>query len=140
VAAHPIHPALVHFPLGLLLTATIADLAGLAGLWAEPRFAAWLMAGGLAAALPTMAAGLYDFGRLDESQARHALRHMAAVAVAWLGYAVTLYLRRDTLAGSAEPSMASVAVGLASAAALGLGGWLGGELVYRHGAGRFTSE
>jgi uncharacterized membrane protein len=140
VAAHPIHPALVHFPLGLLLTATIADLAQLAGLWSEPRFTAWLMAAGLAAALPTMAAGLYDFRRLDELQARHALRHMAAVAVAWLGYAISLYLRRDTFAEAAGPSMASIAIGLAGAVALGFGGWLGGELVYRYGAGRIGSE
>ncbi len=40
MAGHPVHPALVHFPLGLLLTATLADLAGVAGIWPEPRFAA----------------------------------------------------------------------------------------------------
>jgi uncharacterized membrane protein len=139
MAAHPVHPALVHFPLGLLLTATIADLAAVAGVWSEPRFTAWLMAAGLAAALPTMAAGLYDFRRLDERQARHAMRHMAAMALAWLGYAVALYLRRDAFAGAGAPSVASIGVSLASAVALGIGGWLGGELVYRHGAGRIDA-
>ena len=101
-----------------------------------PRFTACLMALGLAAALPAMAAGLYDFRSLDEAQVPHALRHMAAIATGWLGYAVALYLRRDALAGVAEPSAASIAIGLAGAAALGLGGWFGGELVYRYGAGR----
>lgn len=139
MAAHPLHPALVHFPLALLLSATIADFATLAGVWAEPRFTALLMAAGLAAALPTMAAGLYDFRRLDERQARHALRHMAAVGVGWLGYAVALYLRRDAFAGAAAGG-ASVAVGVASAVALGFGGWLGGELVYRYGAGRIAAD
>jgi len=138
MAAHPIHPALVHFPLGLLLTATLTDLVGLAAPWPEPRFAALLMALGLFAALPAMAAGLYDFRRLDEAHVPHALRHMGAVAVAWLGYSVALYLRRDALVGDAEPSIASIAVGLGSAAALALGGWLGGELVYRYGAGRIA--
>ena len=138
MAAHPIHPALVHFPLGLLLTATLADVARLAVAWPEPSFVAWLMAIGLAAALPTIAAGLYDFRRLDDTQVPHALRHMAAVALALLGYGVALYLRRDTLSGAAEVSSASFAIGLGSAAVLGFGGWLGGELVYRYGAGRIA--
>ena len=136
---HPIHPALVHFPLGLLLTATIADVAYLAGIWREPQFAVWLMAAGLVAALPTMAAGLYDFGKLDEAVVPHALRHMGAMALAWLGYAVALYLRREGFTVAAEPSTASLAASVASALALGLGGWLGGELVYRYGAGRIVN-
>jgi uncharacterized membrane protein len=138
MAAHPVHPALVHFPLGLLLTATIADLAGVAGLWPEPRFAAWLMAAGIVAALPTIAAGLYDFRKLDENQAAHAIRHMGAVALAWLGYGVALYLRREGLSASVAPSLASVAVSVTSGAVLVFGGWLGGELVYRYGAGRIA--
>jgi uncharacterized membrane protein len=133
VARHPLHPAVVHFPLGLLLTATLVDLAGLAGVLSEPRFAALLMAAGLAFALVAMAAGAVDFARLDEALAPHALRHIAAVGTAWLGYAVALYLRRD-MAGS--PSLASVATSVASGGVLALGGFLGGELVYRYGAGR----
>lgn len=139
MSAHPLHPAVVHFPLALLLTSTAADVAHLAGLWPEPRFAAQLMAWGLAGGLVAMAAGLLDFGRLTQEQVPHALRHMGAVAVAWLGYAVALYLRRASLSTAAEPSTASVAVAVASAAVLAVGGWLGGELVYRYGAGRIES-
>lgn len=134
--AHPIHPALVHFPLGLLLSASIADVLALAGIWSSPHFAALLMAAGLLGGFAAMAAGLYDFSRLDEAVVPHALRHMAAVGLAWIGYATALYLRREALVGAAEPSDASIAVSLVSAAVLGLGGWLGGELVYRYGAGR----
>jgi uncharacterized membrane protein len=139
MAAHPIHPAVVHFPLGLLLSATLVDVAQIAGLWSEPRFAALLIAGGLVGGLAAMGAGLYDFSRLREDQVPHALRHMAAVGVAWLGYAGALYLRRDALTGAAAPSTASIAVSFGSAIILGLGGWLGGELVYRYGAGRTDS-
>jgi uncharacterized membrane protein len=134
--AHPIHPAVVHFPLGLLLSASAADLLQLAGIWSNPQFAALLIAAGLLGGLVAMAAGLYDFARLDETIVPHALRHMATVGLAWLGYAVALYLRRAALTGAAEPSGASIAVCLASGAVLGLGGWLGGELVYHYAAGR----
>jgi uncharacterized membrane protein len=134
--AHPIHPAVVHFPLGLLLSASAADLLQLAGIWSNPQFAALLIAAGLLGGLVAMAAGLYDFARLDETTVPHALRQMGAVGLAWIGYATALYLRREALVGAAEPSDASIAVSLASGAVLALGGWLGGELVYRYGAGR----
>jgi uncharacterized membrane protein len=136
MAAHPIHPALVHFPIALLLSATIADLGQITAVWPEPRFAALLMAAGLAGGLVAMAAGLYDFSRLDDSQVPHAMRHMAAVGLAWLGYGLALYLRREALSDDVTAPVASLAVSLASAAVLSLGGWLGGELVYRYGAGQ----
>ena len=137
---HPVHPALVHFPLALLLTATLADLAGLAGVWRDPQFAARLMAAGLAAGVLAMIAGMLDLRRLDEQQTDRAMRHAAAMAIGWLGYAVALYLRRDSLAGEAVAPAASQALSLLGACALVLGGWLGGELVYRHAAGRVTAE
>jgi len=138
VAAHPLHPALVHFPLGLLLSATLVDLGTVAGLWSEPRLAALLIAGGLAGGMLAMAAGLYDFARLEPAAVPHAMRHMAAVSLAWLGYAVALYVRREALFGAADTPAASLAASVASAALLVFGGWLGGELVYRHGAGRIA--
>jgi uncharacterized membrane protein len=97
------------------------------------------MAAGLTAALPTMAAGFYDFRKLDEVVVPHALHHMGAMALEWLGYAVALYLRRDGHSAVAEPSATSLAMSVASALVLGFGGWLGGELVYRYGAGRIET-
>jgi len=139
MATHPLHPAIVHLPLGLLASATIADVAHLAGLWREPRYAAWLMAWGLGWALVAMAAGLYDFGRLRREIVPNALRHMGAMALAVLGYAITLYLRRDTLAAGLEPPTLSFALSIISGLVLALGGWFGGELVYRFGAGRIDA-
>lgn len=139
MTTHPVHPAIVHLPFGLLASSTIADLAHLAGLWREPRFAAWLMAWGLGWALVAVAAGLFDFRRLRAETVPAALRHMAAMAVAILGYAVALYLRRASLAGGAEPPTLSLALSIGSGLVLALGGWLGGELVYRHGAGRIET-
>ena len=132
---HPLHPAIVHFPIGLLLSATIADVAWVAGLNPDARLAAILIAGGLVMALVAMGAGLVDFAKLDEALVPHAVRHMAAVGAAWLGYGIALYLRRDVFSGAASIAAASIALSLASAFILALGGWLGGRLVYTFGAG-----
>jgi len=132
---HPLHPAVVHFPIALLLSATAADVARMAGLTTDVRFATILIAGGLAMGVVAMALGMIDFIRLEEAVVPHALRHMAAVGLAWLGYGITLYLRRDVFSGAADISSASVAVSVVSALVLALGGWLGGRLVYTFGAG-----
>jgi uncharacterized membrane protein len=135
VPGHPLHPAIAHFPIGLLLSSTVADLAWAAGLTSDVRFGAILMAGGLAMGLVAMAAGMVDLVRLDEALVPHAVRHMVAVGLAWLGYAVALYLRRDAFAGASALPSASLAVGIVSALLLALGGFLGGRLVYTFGAG-----
>ena len=132
---HPLHPALVHFPIALLLSATVADLAWLAGLTQDTHVGAIMMAAGLIMGLAAMGAGLLDFARLDQSLVRHALRHIGFVGTAWTGYAIALYLRRDSLLGPAAMSGATVAVSIASSLLLALGGWLGGRLVYTFGAG-----
>jgi uncharacterized membrane protein len=135
VLGHPLHPALVHFPIALLLSATFADLAWVAGITANTQFGAVLIAGGLAGGLLAMGAGMYDLTRLDPAIVPHATRHMAAVGLAWLGYAVALYLRKDSLLSGADLGTPAVAMSLVSAAVLALGGWLGGRLVYTFGAG-----
>jgi len=132
---HPLHPALVHFPLALLLSATIGDVAWLVGLTADTHVAAILMAAGLAGGLLAMAAGLIDFSRMDEHLMPHAARHMMVVAVAWLGYAAALYLRRDSLRADADLDLMSVGISIGSGLLLALGGWLGGRLVYKFGVG-----
>lgn len=132
---HPLHPALVHFPIALLLSATLADLAWAAGLTADVHVGAVMMAGGLCGGLLAMGAGLVDFARLDAKVVPHALRHMTAVGLAWLGYGVALYLRRDVFSGSDTIGMPAFWASLVSAALLSVGGWLGGRLVYTFGAG-----
>ena len=110
-------------------------MAWVAGLISDPNLAAMLMAGGLVMALVAMGAGLVDFARLDQSVVPHAVRHMAAVGTAGLGYGVALYLRRDVFSGAMTMTAATVALSVASALVLALGGWLGGRLVYTFGAG-----
>jgi uncharacterized membrane protein len=134
VRGHPVHPALVHFPVALLLSATIADLAMVAGLTHNTHIAAILMAGGLVGGLLAMAAGMIDLIRLDRNLVKHATMHMCVVALACVGYAVALYLRKDALTGWPPVETPSVAISVVSAIILSAGGWLGGRLVYTFGA------
>lgn len=133
---HPIHPAIVHFPIGLLLSATIADLAWVAGLSPDTHIPAVLMAGGLAFGIVAMGAGMADLIRLDGAVVPEAMKHVATVGLAWIGYGIALYLRKDALwAGtSSAPSSLAICVSGASALVLAFGGWLGGRLVYTFGA------
>lgn len=131
---HPVHPAIVHFPVGLLLSATIADFAWVAGLTADTHVGAVLMAGGLAGGLLAMGAGMADLIKLDQKLVPHVMMHASFVGLAWLGYGIALYLRKDSLTASASLSGQAIAVSLVSALLLAFGGWLGGRLVYTFGA------
>ena len=132
---HPLHPAVVHFPIALLLSASAADLALLAGLTGDVHIGSVLMAGGLVMGLVAMGAGLLDFTKLEATVVPHAVRHMTVMGIAWLGYAIALYLRRDAYSGGVTIGSASIVISLASAVLLSVGGWLGGRLVYTFGAG-----
>ena len=132
---NPLHPAIVHFPIALLLSATAADVAWVAGITGDVRLGAILMAGGLVMGLVAMGAGMFDLARLDQAIVPHAMRHMAAVSLAWLGYGIALYLHKDGLFGAGTLSSATIGISIASAFVLALGGWLGGRLVYTFGAG-----
>lgn len=138
--SHPLHPALVHFPVACWSLATLADLASL---WlGQPAWwlAGVLMAIGTLAALAAMAAGLLELAKITETSPalRVAQWHMLAAMCAWLAYATSVFLRldpgHDTVA-LARPGHWAIALSVAGFACLAITGWLGGSLVYRHGVG-----
>jgi len=133
IAGHPLHPALVHFPLALWVVAILWDLVG----WwqTDPlwwRMGYWCLALGLAASLPALITGLLDYLALpaDEPGLNAATAHMMVMMSATAAFGASWVMRAQ--AGSAfAPS--------AWAFALALGGWLGGTLVYHHGIGRINA-
>lgn len=131
---HPLHPALVHFPVATWSLATLAD--GAAFRLGEPawRLAGITMAVGVVMAVPTMLLGFIDFLKIPTGSPaeRDARRHMAAAATAWCAYAASLLLRLDgsTLVAPGTGALCSGVVGFL---ALCVAGWLGGKLVYVHG-------
>lgn len=136
MARHPLHPALVHFPVACWPLGVAADVAGLflaapAWQWAASSFAI-----GCVMAIPAMLAGMMELPRIPEGAALTATRaHMAAMLTAFCLFAARLLLGVDGLRPLSPDAGAFVldALGLA---ALAIGGWLGGRLVYEHGVGR----
>jgi uncharacterized membrane protein len=135
VAGHPIHPMLVTFPFGLLVTAIIFDIIHLASgdsRWAE---VSWYMIGagligGLVAAVP----GWIDWFAIPRNTRakRIGLIHgLGNVAVLVL-FAVNWLLRRDA---PGAPPVEAIVVGFVGAGIMTVTGWLGGELVDRLGVG-----
>jgi uncharacterized membrane protein len=135
---HPLHPALVHFPMGLLPLSVLADLLVF---WTKQtfweQFSFWILAAGLAAAVPTLLTGFLDFLAIPEQEepaARTAQTHMMVILSALTSFGLSLFFRL-------EPSVSNQKVWAFCLSLLGLilllwGGWLGGELVFKHGIGR----
>lgn len=133
---HPLHPAVVHFPVACWSLATAADLASL---WlGQPAWwlAGVLMAIGTLAGLVAMAAGLFEFARIEEGSPAlaDANRHMMLAMAAWVLYAASLLLRLHGTTLSA-PGWPALATSVAGFLCLGGAGWFGGKLVYQHRIG-----
>lgn len=135
IAGHPIHPMLVPFPIAFLCSLPVTDIVyritgdpfWFGGSW-------WLCLAGIVTALVAALAGATDFWGRKEIRAYraawiHFLGNLAAVIVAL----VNLWLRWK------EPAMISqpwcLALSFIVLAILGVTGWYGGELSYRHRIG-----
>jgi len=134
---HPLHPALVHFPVACWSLATLADFASFHFGEAAWRPAGQLLIAGTLLAIPALLAGFYELMRVaDDSPAmRDVYWHMGAMSGALLLYATSLLLRLDRTSLIA-PGIAALACSAFGFFALAIGGWIGGKLVYGHGLGR----
>ena len=133
VLGHPLHPILIPFPLGLLITSLVFDIVYL--FTANPLFsvvAFWMIAAGVIGGLLAAVPGLIDWLAIPRgTRARSvALWHLVANVVAVVVFVVS-WLLRTGAPGAIGPIILSV-VGVVL---LGVGGWLGGELVGRLGVG-----
>ncbi len=136
---HELHPSTVHAPLILLPAAAFLDIAAVASgqklvgrlvLDSIARKVWWMGAGaGLFAGLAGMAASQEI--ELDEARAQDAMWVHGIGNLAIVGGALGLAMWRST--HRATPT--SAAVGGAAVGAAMFTAWLGGELVYTHGAG-----
>jgi uncharacterized membrane protein len=132
---HAIHQMLIPFPLGLLTTAIIFDIARMFTgnpLWSTIAY--WLIAVGIIGGLAAAIFGAIDWTaipggtRAKRIGTVHGLGNVALVAF----FAASWLLRRDN---PAQPETVAVALSLAGGALSIVTGWLGGELVDRLGVG-----
>ncbi|MGH9461902.1 MAG: DUF2231 domain-containing protein [Vicinamibacteria bacterium] len=137
VLGHPVHVALVHFPIALLSVGPLWDLVAIwlgAAWW---RFGFWTLTLGLAASLPTAASGLLDYMTLDRKDAeRTAERHLYVILAALGSFGMALVVRGGIVPASPGAQFATLALEVVGVLTLTAGAWLGGELVLRYGIGR----
>ena len=121
---HALHPLLTDLPIGFWTNASVLDIVG-RGRHAD---AARVLVGlGILSAVPTAAAGLSDWSRLDPPDRRVGLVHAQLNSVALALYGVSfLQRRRGGRHGRRHAGVVSALLGAVVATA---GGWLGGHLV-----------
>ena len=123
---HRFHPLMVPLPIGFWTGALLFDLIATR----RARWAADVLVGsGIAAAVPTAAAGLSDWADAEPEGRRVGLVHLTCNTLALLCYSASLAAR---LLGRRK---AGVGLGLAGAAAISAGGYLGGHLSYVQAVG-----
>lgn len=133
------HPAVVHFPIALAITATLLMLLGRF----RPANPLLIASGRLLIPLAALGAvfsagmGWYAFATVEHDAAGHLVmlshRNWAMAGTTGL-IAIAIW---DGLRQRAEcpPHATLLPIMLLVSASLGVTGWLGGEMVYRHGIG-----
>ena len=135
INGHPLHPLLVTLPIGFLIGALLTDLAFQGtgdSFWA--RSSAWLIGAGLVGGVLAAIAGFIDFIANKYVRAINLVwYHFAGNAIALVLSAISLYLRLrgDLAAVTGTELILSILVVVIFAVT----GWLGGEMVFRHGVG-----
>jgi nitrite reductase/ring-hydroxylating ferredoxin subunit/uncharacterized membrane protein len=126
---HALHPFLTDFPIGTWTSALLLDLFG----GSEARTASRrLVAMGVLASVPTAASGLNDWA--DTTPASDSVRRIGAVHAVANVAALALYTA-SWAARRNDDHGRGVALGLAGAGALAVGGHLGGHLSYSKAVG-----
>jgi len=133
---HPLHPMLVHFPIGLFILSLLLDFVGFIfssfSNAARASFDAMLL--GEIMALLAAVPGFVDYTdiRRDHPGKRPATMHMALNLVVVVLYGINLWIRSSALSGAKVGSFPLI-LSLVGVVLLCVSGYLGGRLVYDEG-------
>jgi len=133
---HPIHPMLVHFPIGFLVVSFLLDLVSL-GFPEVPnlvRCSFYAMLFGVVTALLAAVPGFVDYSdiRRDHAGKATATRHMTLNLMVVAIYGINLWLRSSALTDF-KISLVPLLLSLIGIVLLSASGYLGGRLVYDEG-------
>jgi len=126
---HPIHPILVHLPLGGWIVAAALDFLPASTPGGNEHAADLALTLGTLGAVGTIATGWTDWSNTRGEARRTGLIHGALNETAFFLNVGSILARRRGKRGLGR-ALSGAALGLAVT-----GGFLGGELVYRHGLG-----
>jgi len=137
IGGHPIHPMLIPFPIGLLVFSLIADLVYLwrgNPIW-ENYIAFYTLLGGIIGAAAAAIPGLIDWASLtDRAAVKVANWHARVNIIGLLIFIADFYLRTTNGARwIVNLPMLPIILSIVGVVGLGVAGYLGGELVFRHG-------
>jgi len=132
---HPVHPALVAVPIGAWIASFIFDIGS--RLVRDPGFLAqgsrWLIAIGVLGAVAAALVGFLDLLAIPTGTRvfRIGLVHMSINLAVTVAFVVGFLIRGGT--GGGPVGWGPLVLSAVALAALGVSGYLGGELAYRYG-------
>lgn len=136
--SHPLHPALVHFPIGLFVLSLVLDIASYLNFTSNDLFQASLyaMAFGLAMGVLAALTGLVDRSdiRLDHPARKTSTIHMVLNLTVLGLFGINFFLRL----GQGDLAVVTLPYILLSFVGVGIilgSGYLGGTMVYDNGIG-----
>jgi uncharacterized membrane protein len=132
---HPVHPILIVFPLGLLITSLVFDFIRMGtgdGTWSLVGF--YMIGAGIIGGLLAAVFGAVDFWAIPQNTRAKALgwwHGIGNVVVVGL-FIISWFLRRPA---PADPPTSAFILSILGVLLGAITGWLGGELVDRLGIG-----
>jgi uncharacterized membrane protein len=137
IGGHPIHPMLIPFPIALWVFSLVADVIYLwrGNLVWRDWIAFYALLGGIIGAALAAVFGIIDWLSIKDREVKKVADwHARLNVIALLVFVASFYLR---MAGGSQMVSGSytipVVLSVVGVILITISGWLGGELVFRHG-------
>jgi uncharacterized membrane protein len=134
---HPLHPAIVHVPIGAWLVTAVVDIAGrhAPARGTLPLIGLYCVAVGLIGALLAVPTGVADWTSIKKERPawKLGLYHMALNALAAVVWAANFGLRFKTFSDPQPITTAIVATSVIGALLVLVSGYIGTLMVFDHG-------